>query len=68
MGRLIGSILTGRRAEPAQASFVETAVVMKAEQESHVLHIEMRMSQVEVCQLLAHLVQDIRVLRARGLP
>ena len=61
---LTGSILTGRHAEPTQASLVKTAVVVEAEQVGHVLHIEMGMAQIEVCQLLTHMVQDIRELRA----
>ena len=43
---------------------METAVVVKAEQVIHVLHIEMGMTQVEVGQLPTHIVQDILELRA----
>ncbi|MNL50870.1 hypothetical protein D3C87_1739250 [compost metagenome] len=43
---------------------MKTAVIVEAEQVGHVLHIEMGMAQVEVGQLLTHVVQDIRELRA----
>src|SRR5476651_123381 len=59
----IRPILPRRHPKPAAASLVKTAVVMKTKEIRHMLHVEMRMAQIEVGQLPAHRVLHVLELR-----